>query len=82
MEKPRRFLRTIRSRRDVLSLFEDREGNFWVGSESDGVTILRDQKITTYGEDLTRCVYQDRRGFFGSGPAMGSGSGQAATLRV
>jgi hypothetical protein len=44
----------------ILSLFEDREGNVWLGSESNGLTVLRDQKITTYTEDLTRCVYQDQ----------------------
>jgi signal transduction histidine kinase/ligand-binding sensor domain-containing protein len=55
----------------VLSLFEDREGNLWVGSESNGVTILRDPKIATYGEDLTRCVYQDRRGVIWIGTNSG-----------
>lgn len=52
----------------ILSLFEDREGNLWLGSESNGVTVLRDQKVTSYGDDSTRCVYQDRQGtlWFGS----------------
>jgi len=45
-----------------LSLFEDREGNMWLGSESNGLTVLRDQKITTYTDELARCVYQDRQG--------------------
>jgi signal transduction histidine kinase/ligand-binding sensor domain-containing protein len=52
----------------ILSLFEDREGDMWLGSESNGVTVLRDQKITTYTtkdgltDDLARCVYEDRHG--------------------
>ncbi len=46
----------------ILSLFEDREGNLWVGGESNGLTVLREQKITTYLDDLTRCVYQDKQG--------------------
>jgi signal transduction histidine kinase/ligand-binding sensor domain-containing protein len=52
----------------ILCLFEDREGDIWLGSESNGVTVLRDPKITTYSmkegltNDLVRCVYQDRRG--------------------
>ena len=62
----------------ILSLFEDREGNFWLGSESNGVTILRDPKITTYSEDLARCVYQDRRAACGSAPTAASQNGLAA----
>jgi len=62
----------------ILSLFEDREGNLWLGSESNGVTILRDQKITTYTTkdgltgDLARCVYQDRQGslWFGTNAGL------------
>jgi signal transduction histidine kinase len=56
----------------ILSLFEDREGNVWLGSESNGLTVLRDQKITTYTEDLTRCVYQDQQGslWFGTNSGL------------
>jgi len=46
----------------VLSMFEDREGNLWLGSESNGLTVLRDPKITSYADGLVRCVYQDRLG--------------------
>ncbi len=53
----------------ILSLFEDREGNLWLGSELNGVTILRDQKFTTYSPDVpVRCVFEDHQGtvWFGS----------------
>ncbi len=52
----------------ILCMFEDSEGDMWFGTESDGVTVLRDPTITTYTvkegltDDLVRCVYQDRRG--------------------
>ncbi len=52
----------------VLSIYEDREGNLWVGTESGGVTVLRDQKFTTYAikegssDDVVRCVFEDRNG--------------------
>jgi signal transduction histidine kinase/ligand-binding sensor domain-containing protein len=52
----------------ILCLFEDSEGDMWFGSESNGVTVLRDPKITTYtakdglADDLARCIYQDRQG--------------------
>ena len=52
----------------VLSIFEDREGSLWLGTESDGVTVLRDEKFTTYttkeglSDDLARCIFQDRNG--------------------
>jgi signal transduction histidine kinase/ligand-binding sensor domain-containing protein len=52
----------------ILCMFEDSEGDMWFGSESNGVTVLRDPKIVTYTvkegltNDLVRCVYQDRGG--------------------
>ncbi len=52
----------------ILCIFEDSEGDMWFGSESNGVTVLRDPKIATYTvkegltDDLVRCVYQDRQG--------------------
>ena len=62
----------------ILSLFEDREGDLWIGTEASGVTVLRDQKITTYttkdgmSDDLIRCVYQDREGalWFGTNSGL------------
>jgi len=52
----------------ILCVFEDREGDMWFGTESNGVTVLRDPKMTTYTtkegltDDVVRCVYQDRSG--------------------
>jgi len=56
----------------MLSALEDREGNIWLGSESNGITVLRDQKITTHGDDLARCVYEDRQGtlWFGTNSGL------------
>jgi signal transduction histidine kinase/ligand-binding sensor domain-containing protein len=55
----------------ILSMFEDREGNLWLGSESNGLTVLRDPKITTYTDALVRCVFQDRRGAMWLGTNVG-----------
>ena len=33
----------------VLALMEDREGNLWVGTETGGLHILRDQRFRTLG---------------------------------
>jgi ligand-binding sensor domain-containing protein/signal transduction histidine kinase len=33
----------------VLALTEDAEGNIWVGTEADGLHILRDQRFKSYG---------------------------------
>ncbi|WP_158748554.1 sensor histidine kinase [Acidobacterium sp. S8] len=52
----------------VLSFFEDREGSLWLGTESGGLSILRDRKFTTYTTDdgltdeLVRSVFQERNG--------------------
>lgn len=32
---------------NLLSALEDREGNLWLGTESEGATVLRDQQFTT-----------------------------------
>jgi len=52
----------------VLSFFEDRDGDLWYGTDAGGLTILRDQLITTYttsdglSGDLVRSVLQDAAG--------------------
>ncbi|HEY7210581.1 MAG TPA: two-component regulator propeller domain-containing protein [Bryobacteraceae bacterium] len=52
----------------VLSFAEDAEGDLWVGTESSGVTIIRNQKFVTYTaregltSDTVRCVFEDRKG--------------------
>ncbi len=51
----------------ILSIFEDREGDLWIGTDSDGVTVLRNPKFTSYTvkdglpSDLVRCVFEDRQ---------------------
>lgn len=52
----------------VLSLFEDREGDMWFGTEAGGVTVLRDQPFTSIttqqglSADFVRAVFQDHSG--------------------
>jgi signal transduction histidine kinase/ligand-binding sensor domain-containing protein len=52
----------------VLVLMEDREGNIWVGTEADGLHILRDQRFRTHGareglsSDATTTVVEDAAG--------------------
>ncbi|MGA8028969.1 MAG: two-component regulator propeller domain-containing protein [Bryobacteraceae bacterium] len=61
----------------VLSIYEDREGSLWLGTDSAGVTVLRDQKFTTYtdkeglSDNLVRCVFQDRNGVVWVGTSAG-----------
>ncbi|MDH3254127.1 MAG: diguanylate cyclase [Acidobacteriota bacterium] len=51
----------------IWSLFEDREGSLWVGSQA-GLVQLRSGRVTTFGRaqglasDSVRVVFQDRRG--------------------
>jgi len=52
----------------VLSIMEDHEGDLWVGTEADGLHILRDQRFKTIGAreglstDATTTVVEDRLG--------------------
>jgi signal transduction histidine kinase/ligand-binding sensor domain-containing protein len=52
----------------VTSLCNDREGNLWIGLESNGLARLRKKQITTLAaenglpSDSTRSVFQDSRG--------------------
>ena len=52
----------------ILSLMEDREGNIWVGTEIDGLHILRDQRFRTFdtreglSSDRTTAVVEDNAG--------------------
>jgi ligand-binding sensor domain-containing protein/signal transduction histidine kinase len=52
----------------VLAMYEDREGSLWMGTESDGLNMLHDQKFTAYttaeglSDDSVRSVIQDRGG--------------------
>ncbi len=61
----------------VLSIFEDREGSLWLGTESEGLTVLHDEKFTTYttkqglADDLVRCIFPDRNGVIWVGTDAG-----------
>ncbi|HSE32133.1 MAG TPA: two-component regulator propeller domain-containing protein [Pyrinomonadaceae bacterium] len=52
----------------VLALFEDREGNLWVGTESGGINLLKETKFTTYSttnglrSNLVKSVYGSSNG--------------------
>src|SRR5208337_4034415 len=61
----------------VLTLMEDREGNLWVGTETDGLHILRDQRFRTLGareglsSDGTTTVVEDGAGTLWVGTSGG-----------
>lgn len=65
----------------VLAILEDREGDLWVGTETNGLQILRDQRFHTVGthdglaSDDTTTVVQDGTGALWVGT---SGSGVTA----
>ena len=52
----------------VLSVFEDREGSIWIGTEAGGLNLLKSKKFTTYTtkdglpSDLVKAIYQDAQG--------------------
>jgi ligand-binding sensor domain-containing protein/signal transduction histidine kinase len=52
----------------VLSIFEDREGSMWVGTEAGGLNLLKSKKFNTYTtreglpNDLVKAIYQDPHG--------------------
>jgi ligand-binding sensor domain-containing protein/signal transduction histidine kinase len=52
----------------VLSLFEDREGSLWIGTEAGGLNLLKSKKFNTYTtkdglpNDLVKAIYQDAQG--------------------
>ena len=52
----------------VLSLFEDREGSIWAGTEAGGLNLLKSKKFNTYTthdglpNDLVKAIYQDPQG--------------------
>ena len=52
----------------MLSTYEDREGDLWLGTDSAGLHVLRDQKFTTYttsdglSGNFVRCVFESAKG--------------------
>lgn len=52
----------------VLSIFEDREGSMWFGTENAGLAVLRDQAFSTLSEEdgltarAVRAIYQEPQG--------------------
>ena len=61
----------------VLSIMEDHEGNLWVGTETDGLHILRDQRFRSIGaregltSDATTAVVEDSAGTLWVGTSGG-----------
>ncbi len=56
------------SQEAILSFLQDRDGDMWIGTDSSGVTVLRDRLFKTFGrdfgvpDDLIRCVAADSQG--------------------
>ena len=52
----------------VLSVFEDREGSIWIGTETGGLNLLKSKKFNTFTtreglpNDLVKAIYQDSQG--------------------
>lgn len=61
----------------IQALFADREGNLWVGTETGGLHILRDQRFRTIGareglrSDATIIVVEDNAGTLWVGTSGG-----------
>ena len=61
----------------IQALFADREGNLWVGTETGGLHILRDQRFRTIGareglrSDETIIVVEDNAGTLWVGTSGG-----------
>ncbi|HEY0723380.1 MAG TPA: two-component regulator propeller domain-containing protein, partial [Pyrinomonadaceae bacterium] len=67
----------------VLSLFEDREGSIWIGTEAGGLNLLKSKKFNTLTtkdglpSDLVKAIYQDAQG----GIWIGSNGGGLTLLK-
>lgn len=52
----------------ILSVYEDREGSIWLGTESGGLNLLKSKKFNTFTtkdglpSDLVKAIYQDPQG--------------------
>jgi ligand-binding sensor domain-containing protein/signal transduction histidine kinase len=52
----------------VLSIYEDREGSIWIGTEAGGLNLLKSKKFNTYStkdglpNDVVKAIYQDTQG--------------------
>ena len=52
----------------IWSIYEDREGSLWIGTDNGGLNRLNDGKFTSYtskeglSNDVTWCIYEDRQG--------------------
>jgi signal transduction histidine kinase/streptogramin lyase len=63
---------------DILTIYIDREGNIWVGSENAGAAVLRRPPFSTIGkrdglaDDQVRSLLQDAQGdlWFGTGSGL------------
>lgn len=59
----------------VLCLFEDKEGNLWIGTDTDGIHILRQQKFRTLPEFSEHAITAITQGADGAAWAGTNGDG-------